>query len=257
MEVRKVLNIAICDDDRDCLDQLCSLLDEYRTSHLPELRYTPFSGAFGLLSAIECGQHFDIAILDVMMPGTSGIQAAEEIRRRDEGMEILFVSSSREFAVESYSVRARNYILKPIDHQKFFAAMDQMISSMAPSSQHSFWVRDKEGGVSRIAHSRLVYCEVIRKDILLYMSDGHTVTCRKTLIELMKDLGDDQNFFQPHRSYVVNMDHVQRITKTELILTGGITIPLSRAKSSQAMEAFINHSFHALLSQEVHHDYNF
>ena len=77
------------------------------------------------------------------------------------------------------------------------------------------------------------------------------------MIELLKELGDNENFFQPHRSYLVNMDHVQRVTKTELILTGGISIPLSRSKSAQAMEAFINHSFHVLLSGEVHHNDTF
>lgn len=246
-----MLRVAICDDDRESLDQLCRLLEEYRGAHLPELRYTPFSGAFGLLSAIECGQRFDLAILDVLMPNTNGIQAAEEIRRRDEEMEIVFCSTSREYAVDSYNVRARNYILKPIDRRKFFAVMDQVISAMTLGCQNGFWVRDKQGGISRIVHSRLQYCEVIRKEILFHMTDNHTVICRKSLVELMQDLGDADNFFQPHRSYLVNMDHVQRVTKTELILTGGKTIPLSRAKSAQAMEAFINHSFHTLLSQEV------
>lgn len=250
-----MLKIAVCDDDKDSLALLCQLLDEYRACHLPELRYTPFSSAFGMLSAIECGQQFDVAILDVLMPNTNGIQAAEEIRRKNEGMEIIFVSSSAEFAVDSYSVRAKNYILKPVDRQKFFGAMDQMIATMPADSQRSFWVRDKDGGISRIIPSRLIYCEVIRKDILFHMFDAHTVTCRKSLIELLNDLGENDVFFQPHRSYLVNMDYVQRVTKTELILTGGISIPLSRSKSAQAMEAFINHSFHAMLSREVpHHD---
>lgn len=248
-----MVKVAVCDDDRESLELLCRLLEEYRDTHLPELRYVPFTGAFGLLSAIECGQHFDIALLDVLMPNTNGIQAAEEIRRSDECMEIVFISSSAEYAVDSYSVRARNYLLKPVDRRKFFAVMDQVISAMTPGTQRSFWVRDREGGISRIQNSRLVYCEVIRKEIVFHMSDGHRVVCRKTLMELMKNLADDDSFFQPHRSYLVNMDHVQRITKTELILSGGISIPLSRTKSAQAMEAFINHSFHALLSEEVCH----
>ena len=248
-----MLKIAVCDDDQECRDRVCSLLDAYRVSHLPELRYTPFSGAFGLLSAMECGQQFDLAILDVLMPGTNGIELAEEIRRQDESMEIVFLSTSREYAVESYGVRARNYLLKPVEQQKFFAMLDQVISAMNPGAQSSFWVRDKEGGISRIAHSRLVYCEVIRKEIVFHLSDGHRVVCTKSLVELMKDLGDNETFFQPHRSYLVNMDYVNRVTKTELILTGGNAIPISRAKSAQAMEAFINHSFHTLLSKEVHH----
>lgn len=249
-----MLKIAVCDDDKDSLAQLCQLLEEYRASHLPELRYTLFTSAFGLLSAIECGHPFDAAILDILMPNTNGIQAAAEIRCRDEHMEIVFISSSSEYAVDSYSVQARNYILKPVDRQKFFSVMDQVVLSMTPRTQRSFWVKDKAGGISRIIPSRLVYCEVIRKEIVFHLADSHTVTCKKSLIELIGDLGDDNNFFQPHRSYLVNMDHVQRVTKTEIILTGGISIPLSRAKAAQAMEAFINHSFHALLSEEVLHN---
>lgn len=257
MEVKGLLKIAVCDDDKDALELVCSLLEEYRTSHLPELHYTPFSSAFGLLSAMECGHHFDAVILDVLMPNTNGIQAAAEIRRRDEKMEIVFLSSSREYAVDSYEVHARNYLLKPVDRQKLFAALDQMVSSLSSGSQHSFFVRDKNGGISRIINSRLVYCEAILKDIVFYLSDGHTVTCRKALIELMKELGNDESFFQPHRSYLVNLNFVQRITKTEMLLTGGKVIPISRNKVSQAMEAFMNHSFHTLLSEDIHHDSDF
>lgn len=249
-----MLKIAICDDEKQVLDQLGELLEQYRSTHFPELNITSFSSAFGLLSAMECGQHFHIAILDVLMPNMNGIQAAQEIRRQDESMELIFLSSSREYAVDSYSVQARNYLLKPLTRDTFFKAMDHVISSMNPGTQHSFWVRDKEGGISRILPSRLLYCEVIRKDIVFHLADGHTITCRKSLIELMRDLGEESTFYQPHRSFLVNMDHVQRVTKNELILTGGITIPLARSKAQQTLEAFINHSFHALLTQEVHHD---
>lgn len=252
-----MLQIALCDDDRDCLDQVCRLLEEYRTSHLPELHYTPFSSAFGLLSAMECGQHFDAVLLDVLMPNTTGIQAAEEIRRRDEKMEILFLSSSREYAVDSYTVHARNYLLKPVTREKLFSVMDQVISAISLRSPTCFFVRDKDGGISRIVHSRLMYCEAILKDIVFHMSDGHTITCRKTLVELVKELGNDPCFFQPHRSYLVNLNHVQRVTKSEMILSAGISIPISRSKFPQAMEAFMNHSFQTLLSEEIHHDSSF
>ena len=60
-----MLKIAVCDDDKQSLEQISGLLEEYRLSHLPELCYTPFTSAFGLLSAMECGQTFDLAILDV------------------------------------------------------------------------------------------------------------------------------------------------------------------------------------------------
>ena len=195
--MKGLLKIAVCDDDKYALELVCRLLEEYRTAHLPELQYIPFSSAFGLLSAIDCGERFDAAILDVLMPNTTGIQAAEEIRRRDEKMEIVFLSSSREYAVDSYTVQARNYLLKPVTREKLFAVMDQIISAISHRSQTSFFVRDKDGGISRILHSRLVYCEAVLKDLVFYMSDGHSITCRKTLTEIIKELGDNHSFFQP------------------------------------------------------------
>lgn len=248
-----MLKVALCDDDKQSLDTLRLFLEEYRKDRVQEFSCTPFSSAFALLSAIECGQHFDVAILDVLMPNTNGIQAAEEIRRRDQEMQLVFCSSSREYAVDSYSVKARNYVLKPVEKQKFFAVLDDVFGTVSSGPNFSFWIRDKDGGISRVAHNRLEYCEVNRKEIVLYLSDGRAIACTKALIDLMKLLEDDERFFQTHRSFLVNMDFVQRVTKTEVILTGGKAIPLSRAKASQAMEVFINRSFQTILSTRGGH----
>ncbi len=72
-----------------------------------------------LLASME-RENYDLLFLDVLMPGLSGIQAAREIRQKNENIKIVFLTSSPEYAVESYSVQATNYLLKPATEERLF-----------------------------------------------------------------------------------------------------------------------------------------
>jgi len=232
-----MLKVAVCDDDKECLSQLCQLLEEYRSSHMPELRYTPFTGAFGLLSAIECGQHFDIAILDILMPNTNGIQVAEEIRRRDEGMEIVFLSSSPGFAYESYSVHARDYLLKPIQAELLFALLDQ-IALREKKPQEGITV--KSGAtLIRILFSQLSYVEVSGKHLFFNLTDGTVREVYGTLKEYEPLLLSRPEFLQVHRSYIVNMLEVEELSSSGIRTFSGKQLPVSRLLYPQVQKDYM------------------
>ena len=99
--------LAVCDDDRAELDMLLSLLDQWQAEHDIPLRRMVFQSAVEL---VECAlqEGFTLYLLDVMMPGVDGLEAAREIRRFDDAAEIVFLSTSPGFAYESYGVRALN-----------------------------------------------------------------------------------------------------------------------------------------------------
>ena len=98
--------VAFCDDELSVLNDLQSLLDEYRVKQNREIDYTAFISPLELLAAIEKGIRFDVLLLDVLMPGENGIDTATEIRRYDSNVKIIFLTSSAEFAVQSYTVNA-------------------------------------------------------------------------------------------------------------------------------------------------------
>ena len=109
-----MIQIGFCDDDPSVLDELHELLGSYRTEHNADIAPTAFQSPFELLASIEKGARFDILLLDVLMPGENGIEAAREIRQYDSNVKIIFLTSSAEFAVQSYTVGAYFYQLKPI-----------------------------------------------------------------------------------------------------------------------------------------------
>ena len=109
-----MFQIAFCDDELATLNTLRLLLDQYRVERNQEIAYTAFQNPLELLAQIEKGTSYDIRFLDILMPGQTGLQAAAEIRAQDTNVKIIFLTSSAEFAVQSYTVDAYFYQLKPI-----------------------------------------------------------------------------------------------------------------------------------------------
>ena len=123
-----MIQIAFCDDDQTVLDQLSALLEKYRAQRCVQIQCTAFHSPLDLLAEIEKGTRYDILILDVIMPAENGITAAKEIRQYDNVVKIIFLTSSAEFAVESYVVGAYFYQLKPIWKDSFFRLTDAVLA---------------------------------------------------------------------------------------------------------------------------------
>ena len=151
--------IAFCDDDAALLHQMQDFLEQYRTLRGVQLELFPYTKPMELLADIEAGVRFDVLFLDVLMPGINGINAAREIRRYDTAVQIIFVTSSSEFAVQSYVVGAYYYQLKPIWKDSFFRLTDAVLAECRKRTQHSLILRCKSG-VTRITLDSLEYCEV-------------------------------------------------------------------------------------------------
>lgn len=125
-----MIRVAFCDDDVSVLNELNILIDKYRVERNTDMEYVPFHSPLELLAEIEKGVRFDILFLDVIMPGENGISTAKEIRKYDENMKIIFLTSSAEYAVQSYMVNAYFYQMKPKTDElhKFAIKLMQIIS---------------------------------------------------------------------------------------------------------------------------------
>ena len=104
-----MIKVAFCDDEPVILEQITALLEKYKEQRCRDMEYAAFRSPLELLAEMENGLHPDVLLLDVIMPGESGISAAREIRQFDNDVKIIFLTSSAEFAVQSYTVGAYYY----------------------------------------------------------------------------------------------------------------------------------------------------
>lgn len=237
-----MIKIAFCDDDMEVLHQMNELLDRYRVERNEDITYAAFQSPFELLTEIEKGIRPDILFLDVVMPGQNGMDVAKEIRQYDANMKIIFLTSSPEFAVESYSVGAYFYQLKPIWEESFFRLMDSVLAECEKKKKNSLILRSKDG-ITRIDLQQLEYCEVLGRKLLFHLENGAVLESAGSLDDLAGQLMQYSNFFRPHRSFLVNMEYIQNISSRSIKMVNDAEIPIPHGKCSEIKNTYIEYAF--------------
>lgn len=237
-----MIKIAFCDDDMEVLHQMNELLDRYRVERNEDITYAAFQSPFELLTEIEKGIRPDILFLDVVMPGQNGMDVAKEIRQYDTNMKIIFLTSSPEFAVESYSVGAYFYQLKPIWEESFFRLMDAVLAECEKKKKNSLILRSKDG-ITRIDLQQLEYCEVLGRKLLFHLENGAVLESTGSLDDLAGQLMQYSNFFRPHRSFLVNMEYIQNISSRSIKMVNDAEIPIPHGKCSEIKNTYMEYAF--------------
>lgn len=234
------MKIAICDDDSLELGRISSFIDEYRRERIVPLVYKSFKSAAELVSHAEKGD-FSLILLDIMMPGFNGMEAAREIRTFDTGVKIVFLTSSPEFAVESYAVKAYDYILKPVSKDRLFSVLDA-VSADEEMPLDGITVKTQKG-MLRILFSKLAFVEIVNKKLYFHMADGNVHEVSSSLTAFEEKLLIRPEFVKVHRSYIVNMYHISMLGPKKLVTDSGKVIPISRMLYANVKEAYMKHLF--------------
>lgn len=237
-----MIKIVVCDDDLSVLNEVSTLLNQYHVERNQEIVCMAFYSPLELLAEIEKGLRMDILILDVIMPGEDGISVAKEIRQYDSAVKIIFLTSSSEFAVESYTVGAYFYQIKPVCADAFFKLMDSVIAE-CEKMQHGSLILRCKCGITRINLEKLVYCEVIGRTLLFHLENGNVIESVGSLDELSGKLMQYENFLRPHRSFLVNMEYIQSISYKAITLDNLVEIPIPHGKCSKIKKIYFEYAF--------------
>ncbi len=234
-----MMQIAVCDDNIDELSNMAQLIDLYRASKHLSCGYAAFPNGFELISALEKGKRFDIYCLDIIMPGFTGIEVAKEIRSYDKAAPIIFFTSSPEYALESYSVRAINYILKPITKENLFFTFDELLEQIKSEEDEDAIVVKSNEGIQKIVISNLVFAEVIGRNVLYHLRSGKVVECVEPFFSVSNTLLKYSCFIKPHRSYLINMQYVDTIEKNQITLQTLSTVPIAQGKAREIRQQYL------------------
>lgn len=234
--------IALCDNDPADLEGLCPLLERYGAQRGQEIEPAPFGSPLELIAAMARGIRFDLLLLDILMPGQNGIEAAGEIRRHGWELRNVFLSSSPEFGVQAYGVEASQYLLKPIREASLFSVLDALLDACKQEQPGSFLLRCK-GGITSVEPLRIEYGEVRRRKMLVHMASGRSLERTAGMDDLPARLSSAySSFLRVHRSYFVSMDCIQQLSCRAIVLTCGAEIPIPREKYSELKKLFLGYA---------------
>lgn len=234
-----MLRIAICDDMPVFLAQAKSLISEWKTGS-DDVNIELFSDGDSLVD-VHFRNPFDVILLDIVMPLINGIDTAAQIRNNDKSVKIVFLTSSPEFAIESYSVHANGYLLKPIDKAKLYKCLDELYEDI--SDNIKFVMIKDSPSAHRIELRSIEYVEAQGKHVIFAMRDGSCIKSSEPFYLYSEKLTVNDGFFKCHRSYIVNVFRINKYTPKEITMRSGYRIPISRTAHKDFEAAYFELTF--------------
>ncbi len=232
------MRIAICDDETVILEEVSSYIKKYsKLCGKLELEVFPFNSASSLLNSLEDGASFDIFLLDVYIGDEMGTDLARELRRKGIESPIVFLTTSIEHAPESLETDTLRYLIKPLNPEKFYGAMDVAVEKAKKLS--SKFIRLKtENGVENINISNILYTESRSHYQYLNFTHDGQVRARMTVSELFEQLSQYGGFVRGGSAYIINLNKVKSVSAGEVCFNNNTKLFLPRGAHNPIKEAF-------------------
>ena len=235
-----VLKIAICDDEKEFCDSAERMLKLYMEEKAVPYQADVFNVPSELVDMTEKGTIYDIYLLDIYMPGVTGMSIATELRSRDIKSPIIFLTSSTDHALEAFGVDATHYLLKPYTKDSFYVGMDKAMQSIASHKNDSVILK-VDNDYRSIPISKLIYCEAEDKYQRLYLENGERLLVRISGMELYKLLSEFDSFYHCGRAHIINLNHINRVTPDGAVFKNDMQLNLPHTVLAGLRSAFFDY----------------
>lgn len=228
-----MIRFAVCDDELFMRQALSEQISGYmRETGVPHsVRCFPDGGAL-----LESGNDFDIYFLDIQMKQPDGMETARRLRQKGNRGLLIFVTVLRDPVFDAFSVEAFDYLVKPLEPDRFRRTMGRALQTMRQQKEKSLVIR-RGNSCEILSFSQIAYCEVQGRKVYIHQSDGRTVDYYEKLDALARRV--DGRFFRCHRSYLVNLQYVHGCGAGRVFLPQGESIPVSRLRERELAEALL------------------
>lgn len=225
-----MIRIAVVEDEKIYVDQITEYLNRYKEEMDEELSVTVYRDGDGILS--EYKAQFDIIFMDIQMKFVNGMTAAEEIRKTDSEVVIIFITNMAQYAIRGYEVDALDYVLKPITYFSFSQKLAKAIARMKRRDVRYLTIPIK-GGVKRIASRDIYYVESEGHNLIFHTKEGEVLSqgTMKSAEEVLSKL----NFSRGNKCYLINLEYVEGV-KDKCAVVKGEPLLLSRSGMKSFMQ---------------------
>ena len=228
--------LAICDDNSIDRDYLSSVVAEWAECSGHTVQAETFSSAEAFLFHYAEVKDYDILLLDIEMQDMNGIELAKKIRLNNAWVQIVFITGYPDFISEGYEVSALHYLMKPAKKEKLFQVLDKAAGLLQKKERYILLQLGSES--IRIPADAIIYVEAFSHYLTIHTT-YLAYEAKLSMSQMEELLGE--GFVRCHRSYIANLKHISRITKTEIIFDSNQTIPLARNAYNAVNLAFIGY----------------
>ncbi|MDO4174658.1 MAG: LytTR family DNA-binding domain-containing protein [Eubacteriales bacterium] len=228
------MRILICDDEEACIHHLQECVEQYMIERNIPFDIVEAIDPYNILTSKDV---FDIAFLDIQMGSVDGLTLAKELRRRNRRTALFFVTNYEGYQDNAMDLQALRYYTKPFNKERLIAGLDKALEYIDGAYVDIF------------LYSSGVQQRVLVDDILYLTLEGRKVAVQTkySCFLVAGKLDDWKEYFphtffrQPHKSYIVNLHHVNQYTYAKLIMSDGLSIPVAPKKQPEFRKAWFEY----------------
>ena len=223
--------IAVVEDSAQDRAVLDSYLEKYQQEKNCHFQITHFSDGDEIALGYKGG--YDLILMDIEMTFLDGMSAAEEIRRADPEVLIIFITNSPQYAIKGYAVDALDYVLKPVSYYAFSQRLGRAVERVARRVRHFLQI-NAHGTAHKLDTSAIYWIENCGHDLVFHTAEGE-LTAPGSMTETEEKLAQD-SYFRVNKGCLVNLEHVDRMDGEDAIVHGD-RVPLARARRKAFLDA--------------------
>lgn len=227
-----MIMIAVCDDETNECSEIVNLINIVMNAHKKQFKIVTFNNGEKVILSNE---NFDIYFLDIKMRGISGIEAAKNIRKVNNKAFIIFITGYKDYVFEAFDVRAFNYILKPINQNKFEEILNLALLEL--DKEEKFIIVKTISRSTKLCLKDILYIEAYGRKLKIH-TEFNVLEYYKKISEIEKEL-DSRSFFRCHKSFIVNLNYVESYDNSSIVLKNSEKIYMSKYRTGEFSKAFM------------------
>lgn len=228
-----MIRVAIVEDDKRAVMNLEAQLKEYQSGREIKFQIESYQNAIRFLDQYRMG--FDIIFMDIDMPYIDGMEAARQLRKIDENVVLVFVTSLAQYAVQGYDVGAMDFLVKPVKYKVLEQKLDRALSAVSKNRGKKIIIRS-ENRIKVIDSQSLLYIEMYDHYLHFHLEDSGEIYRLRGTLAAAKEMLDELYFEECNKGMLVNLSKVDAVEGFEVILMNGERLPVSRAKKSSFLK---------------------
>lgn len=231
-----MIRIAIVEDEPVASETLKNMINKFMAENAQSTEFgiSVFSDAESFLGNFS---DYEVIFLDIQMGGMSGMDAAREIRKRNEKVLIVFVTNMAQYAVESYEVEAYDFILKPLSYGNFFMKFRRILKKIAHLSNDDYCTLTTRFESRKIKIKDIVYVESCNHNLIFHVTGGECVRITGSTLSEWENKLALYYFVRCNSGFLVNLKYVSAV-RGEYVGAEGEQLHISRSKRQSFMAAF-------------------
>lgn len=237
-----MINILLCDDDNSALRRIKKYIETIRVKLKYDVDIISYTSAKEVLhrlrSTEECS---DILVTDIDMPGMSGMELVETIRREKIDIILIFITSHTEYVFDAFQYTPFRYIRKEFMEIELLPALKNACEKVMTIRDVSIVIKVKDEIIA-IRTRNILYCELENRKCIIHTIQGKNYKTWKKISEIQEEMGrTSDSFLQVYRGCLVNKYYIKKIGKENIILENGIMIPISKRKKQELVDQIMNY----------------